>query len=197
VRHQLERLYHLAEADNLESILEHGLLSTASLIALAVADPDERARLLRGHRPDNLRLPNGVLIRDQAPMPPSALAKALDGGLTPEDWYAFLNGFVFLWPDLDRMERQRHACGERPQYVLTFDGAALLEQLGSDAFVSPINSGNARRRPARRDRETILPYSSWSRDGWPSGQRTRPPAEVLFRCAVPAKAPFLLGVEAI
>jgi hypothetical protein len=30
----------------------------------------------------------GVTIRDQRPMPPSALAQVLDDGLEPSDWYA-------------------------------------------------------------------------------------------------------------
>jgi hypothetical protein len=34
--------------------------------------------------------------------------------------------------------------------VLTFDGAALLDRFAAEAFVSPINSGNARRKAARR-----------------------------------------------
>ncbi len=37
------------------------------------------------------------------------------------------------------MERQRHACGDRPQVLLTFDAPKLLETFGTDAFVSPIN----------------------------------------------------------
>ncbi len=124
--HPLERLYHLAEADNLASILQYGLMSTKQLLELTnVAEP-ERARILRQHRPDHVRLSEGVLVRDQRPMPPAALGPALQDGLTPSDWYALLNGHVFLWPDLDRMERQRRACGDRPQALLVFDGAALL-----------------------------------------------------------------------
>ena len=59
------------------------------------------------------------MIRDQRPMPPAALAPALDDGLLPSDWYALLNGFVFLWPDRERMNRQRRAYASRPQLVLT------------------------------------------------------------------------------
>lgn len=196
VTRRLARLYHLAEADNLPSILEHGLLSTARLLGLAGIVGAEREARLRAHRPGNLHLPTGVLIRDQRPMPPRALAGALQGGLEPADWYALLNGFVFLWPVRERMDRQLRACGARPQVVLTFDGAALLQALGAQAFLSPINSGNARRRPAPRGRDTLVPYERWVREGWPTGQRTRPPAEALFACDVPARAPYLLDVAA-
>jgi hypothetical protein len=194
MRRSLERLYHLAEAENLASILAHGLMSTERLVPLAGISEPAGTALLRTHRPDNVRLSMGMVIRDQRPMPPAALARALEEGLQPPDWYALLNSFVFLWPDRERLERQRRACGSRPQTLLTFDSAALLDRFHAEAFVSPINSGNARRKPARRGRHTFLPYAAWRGDGWPAGRRGRPPAEFLFRCVIPTHAPYLLDV---
>ena len=194
---RIEHLYHLAEADNLPSILQHGLMSTESLLGLVGMPQAERGVLLRRHRPDSFRLSKSVLIRDQRPMPPSALARALVGGLEPADWYALLNGYVFLWPDRDRMERQRQACGGRPQALFTFDGMALLSRFGRDAFASPINSGNARRKPALRGRHTLVPYADWLRHGWPTGSRARPPAEVLFRCPIPVQPPYLIDLTEV
>lgn len=191
----VERLYHLAEGENLSSIMEHGLLSTEKLLEMAGLSEPERVSLLRGHRLDCVRLPSGTVVRDQRPMPPAALAPALDDGLEPADWYALLNAHVFLWPDADRMERQRKACGDRQQYILTFDAVALFKRFGDRAFVSPINSGNARRKPARRGRDTFVPYASWSQYGWPTGVRLRPPAEFLFQCSIPTTAPYLINVQ--
>ena len=193
----IERLYHLAEADNLTSILQHGLMSTERLLSLVGMPEAERAALLRRHRPNSSRLSESVLIRDQRPMPPATLARALMDGLEPADWYALLNGHVFLWPDRKRMDRQRQACGGRPQALLTFDGAALLDRFGAEAFMSPINSGNARRKPAPRGQDTLVPYGNWLRAGWPTGQRTRPPAEVLFRCPIPVQALYLIDIAEI
>ena len=139
-------LHHLAEADNLDSILKRGLMSTKRLVGMVNLPERERKTLLRNHRPECVRLAKGVLIRDQRPMPPTALSRALDEDLMPSDWYEFLNGFVFFWPDQKRLERQRRACGDRPQILLTFDSAALFGHFGASAFVSPINSGNARRK---------------------------------------------------
>lgn len=190
-------LYHLAEAENWNSIAINGLLSTTALIDQANMPEQERNALLRNHRPKGIRLPNGVFIRDQAPMPPSALAKALDDDLQPADWYAFLNSFVFFWPDLGRLDRQRRACGVRPQIMLTFNAAALISDFGLDLFVSPINSGNARRKPALRGLNTILPYQQWRREGWLGRPRTHPPAEFLFRCPIPAQAPYLIATSHI
>jgi hypothetical protein len=177
--------------------MEHGLMSTARLLDLVRIAESKRATLLRGHRPDSVRLSETVIIRDQRPMPPAALARALDDGLEPADWYELLNGFVFFWPDHDRMIRQRLACGDRPQVLLTFDASSLLSRFGMETFVSPINSGNARRKPALRGRETLVPYSMWLRDGWPTGERSRPPAEFLLRCNVPIEAPFLIDVTQV
>jgi hypothetical protein len=193
----IERLYHLAEADNLPSILQHGLMSTERLLSLVGVPAAEHATLLRRHRPDAFRLSESVLIRDQRPMPPAALARSLRDGFEPADWYALLNGHVFLWPDRKRMDRQRGACGGRSQALLTFDGAALLDRFGAEAFMSLINSGNARRKPAPRGQDTLVPYANWLRAGWPTGQRNRPPAEVLFRCPIPVQVPYLIEIAEI
>jgi hypothetical protein len=191
---RIETLYHLAEASNVASILERGLMSTAELLDLARVPEPERTTLLRGHRPNGVCLPNGLVIRDQRPMPPGALVRAPDDGLQPADWYALLNSFMLFWPDRERLERQRLACGDRPQRILTFDAAALLDAFKNHAFVSPINSGNARRKPARRGRSTLVPYMTWSSQGWPVRERSRPVAELLFACTIPAKAPYLIDI---
>ena len=194
VMRRIDRIYHLAEAENLPSILERGLMSTERLLdETRIGDP-ERTGLLRGHRPSSVRLSGGALIRDQRPMPPTALAPALEDGFEPSDWYALLNGFVFFWADRDRMLRHLSACHGRPQALLTFDAAALFDRFAADAFVSPINSGNARRKAARRGRNTLVAYTTWLQEGWPTGQRTRPPAEILVRGIVPTQAPFLIDI---
>lgn len=36
-------------------------------------------------------------------MPPRALARCLDPGLAPADWYTLLNGCVFFWLDPERV----------------------------------------------------------------------------------------------
>jgi hypothetical protein len=78
--------------------------------------------------------------------------------------------------------------------VLTFDSTALLEQFQTEAFVSPINSGNARRKAAQRGRKTFVPYTTWSRQGWPTGRAGRAPAEFLFRCTIPSQSPYVIDI---
>src|SRR5688500_2286593 len=119
-------VYHLAEAENWASIERHGLLSTSRLLDLAGVNGEPRIMLERRQRRASVKLPNGVIVRHQLPMPPAALARCLAGGLTPEDWYALLNSRVFFWFDPERLNRQRLACGPQPQVVMTLDAERML-----------------------------------------------------------------------
>ncbi|MBV8586554.1 MAG: hypothetical protein JO308_09735 [Verrucomicrobia bacterium] len=192
--------YHLAEPGNLASIRRHGLLSTDRLLDLAKMPQKEREAILFQHRPESVVLPNGVIIRDQKPMPPRLLARALPKDEPPSAWYRFLNRFVFLWSKRERVERHLRACG-RPQILLTFDADQLLGQLGDRIYLSPINSGNARRRPAPRSTLIFVPYREWVETGWrkvgdQSRARSYPPAEILLEGNLPLE-PFLVSASMI
>jgi hypothetical protein len=186
-------VYHLAEAANWPSIEKHGLLPATELIARAGLSGADRERLERSQRPGHTVLPDGVEIRDQRPMPEAALSACLVG-LNPADWYVLVNARVFFWLDLARLNRHRAAYAPRPQLVLTLDAAGLVADYGDRAAVSPINSGNARRRPARRGAATFVPYMEWVRSGWASEavalgtrerRRSHPPAELTVTGAIP------------
>ncbi|MBV9878812.1 MAG: hypothetical protein JO025_29055, partial [Verrucomicrobia bacterium] len=103
--------YHLADPANWPSIRQHGLLSTERLLDLAKVPEKEREAILFHHRPESVVLSNGVTIRDQKPMPPLLLARALPKDVSPSEWYRFLNRFVFLWSNRERVERHLGACG--------------------------------------------------------------------------------------
>jgi hypothetical protein len=191
--------YHWADPANLPSIREYGLLSTERLTRLAGLTGPERAAMLSQYRPNQVELPNGIVIRDQTPMPPALLAKALPPGVSPSDWYRLLNGFVFLWGSPERAERHRVAFAGSPQVLLVFDAALLLRELGDRVLLSPINSGNARRRPAPRSRSLFVPYREWSDQGWPviEGQRRSRsvmPAEIVLKGHLPLE-PFLTDMR--
>ena len=191
--------YHWADPANLPSIRQHGLLSTKGLVSLAGLKGPERAALLSQYRPHRVELPNGIVIRDQTPMPPALLAKALPPGVSPSDWYRLLNGFVFLWASFERAERHRGAFGRSSQVLLVFDAILLLRELGDRVLLSPINSGNARRWPAPRSPRLFVPYHEWSAQGWPAigGQRRSRsvmPAEIVLEGHLPLE-PFLTDMQ--
>jgi hypothetical protein len=188
--------YHLAEPANLASIRRHGLLSTERLLNVAKVPENEREAILCQHRPESVVLANGAIIRDQKPMPPHLIARALPKDVSPCEWYRFLNGFVFLWSNRERFERHLGACG-RPQILLAFDASQLLKQLGDSIYLSPINSGNARRRPAPRSIDTFVPYREWLKSGWramdgETRRRSGAPAEILVPGKLTLK-PFLVA----
>jgi hypothetical protein len=194
--------FHLAEPANWPSIRRHGLLSTERLLDLAKVPKKEREAILFQHRPESVVLANGVIIRDQKPMPPHLLARALPKDVTPSAWYHFLNRFVFLWSNRARVERHLRACGARPQLLLAFDASQLLKQLGDRIYLSPINSGNARRRPAPRSPDIFVPYREWIQSGWRSTdgekrRRSSPPAEILLEPGNLTLDPFLVSARMV
>ena len=195
-------IYHMAEAANWPSIREYGLLPATDLIARAGLIGADRDILERAQRPDHTVLPKGAEIRDQKPMPTSALRACLVG-LTPADWCALINARVFFWFDPDRLNRQRAACGSRPQVVLTFDAPALVAAYEDMVALTPINTGNARRAPARRSAATFVPYESWIESGWASEvaslgtkerSRSHAPVELTVVGPIPDASRFVLAV---
>jgi hypothetical protein len=192
-------LFHLAEDCNQRSIEQLGLLSASDLI--------ERAGLAavwhKRHRPHRLVLPSGVVLRDQKPMPPATLKGCLRG-MTPEEWYRLLNSKIFFWIDLERLNRQRNACGRFTQILYVVKTEKLLERYAASVALTPINSGNARRRPAARGAKTFVPYLDWVERGWQAEQhdeRTRPrsyaPVEFTVSRAIPDWMDFVHEVRVL
>jgi hypothetical protein len=200
-----DRVYHLAEAANWPSIQRHGLLSAGRLIQTSELAEADRVRLERGQRLTHTELSSGVQIRDQRPMPPAALERCLCG-MSPADWYATINARVFFWVDVERLNRQRAACEPRPQVVMAVDTAALVAAYDERVAVIPINTGNARRKPARRGAATFVPLAEWVKSGWtseaaalgiPSRRASHQPAELTVIDAVPDILHFVVGTFAL
>ena len=196
-------VYHLAEADNWPSIQRHGLFSTRALLERTGIHGSIRAALEREHRPKRTILPNGLVIRDQKPMPPAALERCLVG-LIPTQWYELLNSNVFFWFDIERLNRQRRACGSFPQVVLKIATHRLLDHYAVQTALTPINSGNARRKPALRGAATFVPYRVWAETAWLSesqalGTRSRsrrhPPVELAVTDSVADVMHFVVDVR--
>lgn len=198
--HYLHKIYHLADARNWSSIQARGLLSAEQLLIQA-----KQTDLIQNYRNHTTTLNSGLVIRDQRPIPPHALANCLAPGLTPADWYALLNRYVFFWIDFERLNRQLRAC-KTSQYILTIDADKLIEQYAPQAAVTPFNVGNARRAAAYRSLSTFVPYNLWTNSRWQSesrlpGSKERPrchkPVEFTVLNAVPNIIDFIIDCQRV
>ena len=197
-------IYHLADEANWASIQCLGLLSASRLMDLAGMTAAERERMECAQRQASITLPTGAVLRDQVPMPPAALVRCLIG-MTPAEWYALVNSKVFFWFDPGRLDRQRRAGGASPRaVVMTVDAERLLAAHGARAALSAINTGNARRKPAPRGRQSFVSYAAWLDSRWASeaaalGTRPRaashPPAELTVEEGVPDAMDFVLSLR--
>jgi hypothetical protein len=197
-------IYHLAEAENWPRIQQYGLLSAHVLLEQAKLAGKERYALEHEQRRSHTTLANGVQIRDQKPMPPAALVRCLIG-MTPQQWYAWINSHVFFWFDYARLNRQRAACGPRPQVALTIDAQALIAAYQAHIALTPINTGNARRQPALRSRASFVPYATWLDSRWDTEaqalgttprKRSHAPVELTVRNACEIKR-FVVSAQAL
>lgn len=196
-------VYHLAEAENWPSIQRYGLLSTRALLDRIGMNGSCRAAIEREHRPNRIILPTGVVIRDQKPMPPAALEGCLVG-MTASQWYELLNSKVFFWFDPERLNRQRRACSDFPQVVLKIATDRVLRRYTAQTALTPINTGNARRKPALRGAATLVPYRVWADSAWlyetqalgtHPRSRGHPPVELTVTDSVPDVMEFILSVH--
>lgn len=149
------QLYHMAEGGSWGSVQHHGLLSTSRLLDLFEVGAADREPIESRRRPAKVHLSHPkhglATIRDQKPLHEPGLRRSLVG-MEVSDWYRMLSGFVFFWPRWDNLLRMANS----PEYrddvrlVLTLDTRALLDAAGDAVRLSAINSGYARRNPARR-----------------------------------------------
>jgi hypothetical protein len=159
-------LYHMAEPDSWESIEGKGLLSTSALLDLFEINGKRRFAIESCHRPNSVAIEHPrhgrAVIRDQKPMRESALLKCRDG-VTPRQWYEFLNKRVFLWATLHRLESllRARAYREKEHVVLKVDTAKLLSKYGESILLSPINSGSTIYRPVPRSIKMFRPPKSY------------------------------------
>jgi hypothetical protein len=166
IRH-FPRLWHMAEDGSFESIREHGLLSTSSLLNLYGIGGKERIALVSQRRPESVTISRSgfpdAVVRDQKPMTESALKKCLAKDVTPRQWFEILNDRAFFWLSRDRLRGllDARAYRGRPQMVLTVDTASLLETHRDRIELCPLNSGATIYNPQPRGRDTFLPVADY------------------------------------
>jgi hypothetical protein len=181
------RLYHMAQDGSWPLIKRLGLLSTEALLdAFRVEDPC-RGAIIGEHRPSSVAIRSALYgeaaVRDQIPMRDAILARVLEGGMTPADWYRLLNSFVFFWPTEARLLTllSARAYRGRVHTVLVVDTARLLDHHGGRVRLSPINSGNTLFDARPRGRATFHTIDDYP---FTEMRRRRGPASAIAEIAV-------------
>lgn len=153
-------VYHISEGGSWDSVRKLGLLSTSALLDACGISGEEREAIESAHRPSRVVIEHpeygNIVIRDQDPMsdrPESGiyLHKLLEAGLTPAEWFKFLNGKVFFWvsyPDFLNMLCAR-LYRNRSHWVLKVDTRSLLGEHATHASISDQNSGSLYSRRTR------------------------------------------------
>jgi hypothetical protein len=191
-------LYHMAEKDSWSSIKANGLLSTSAVLDRFNISGATRVALEEDHRSEKVAVgPAGaqIVLRVQKPMRPSRLAEALIDGTTPQQWYKFLNGRVFMWAQEHRLLGLLHALHYRnlEHDVLTIDTRALMACYHNQVWLCRMNSGNCFPVPHKRgmnDFRRIADYPTKA-----NGDPFKEVVEVVVDYAVPDLAIYVLEVR--
>jgi hypothetical protein len=189
------RLYHVTDGGAWASIRTHGLLSTSALLGLYGVQGPVRTGFESERRPAGMILRSDglpdVLVRDQSPMSDRVLLRCLTDGMTPREWYRILNGKVFFWTSMQRLQRLLTAKAGRDvaQLVFTVDTQSLVNTHRDRVRLSGMNTGSTIRKPLPRGPKTFLPIPEFPYD---ERRRTRAPSDALVELVVEGAVPDIM-----
>ena len=154
-------LFHLASAGTWPSIATHGLLSTQNIASRHFASQVDRNQFLSEHRKQSVPL-GDFLIRDQKPLGPWNLSRALEGsGLTNEDWIRLLNERVYFSPTRKRLFALWAAYADRRNLCLEVETASMLQAHSARVQISRMNAGTVKLPTHKRGAELFVPLQSY------------------------------------
>ena len=198
------RVWHMAADGGWEGIQKHGLLSVSRLLDLYEVSGDDRLAIESARRPHSVALSKkglpGAVVRDNKPMFESVLARNLQDGLAPRDWYEILNRKSFFWVDRDRLERllKAKAYAGKPQIILEIETEALLAAHEGDVYLSAINSGQTLYGGSPRGLSTFKSIADFPGGSGKGGSKQNPRiVELVVEGGVPDIASMVLKVERI
>lgn len=191
------KLYHMAEDGTWPSIRELGLMSTTAALDHFKIAGDERVLHEVTHRPEKVAIgPVGsqITLRDQKPMFPDRLEKALQG-VTTTEWYKFLNDKVFMWAQEHRLFGLLGARGynKLEHDVLTIDTAKFMAKHADRVWLCPMNSGNTFPMPHLRGLGTFQRLVDYPVKA--NGSPQKEVVEVVTDYSVPDISEFVIDVR--
>lgn len=173
------RLYHLTHVDNWESIQRIGLQSTSALLDLFGIVGETRRVLEASNRRELVPIrsdTHGVaILRDQKPMDDRGLGRALQDGITPEEWYRTVNRHVFFWVDRSRVERLLGARAYRHSRhaLIVARTRDVLDRHHGNTVLSPINTGATKPMPHPRGKDCFVPLAAYPFASWNQKRKGR------------------------
>ena len=187
-------LYHFAEPGAWEAIRLNGLLSTSALLDLYSISGDSRFRLESMKRSKTERLTKAGLpdafIRDQHAINDTNLRQALTDGITPQQWYEFLNRKVFFWAEPERLCGMAKAYTHSDHEVIVLDTRRFVAAYRERIRLSHMNSGATRLPSHRRG------YATFCRiEDYPYAKRRKKVAEVCVDIEIPDVVRFVRYVR--
>ena len=164
------QLYHFAEP------------GTSALLDIYDINGARRFRLESTKRSTTERLSKPGLppafIRDQHAINETILRRTLIDSITPRQWYEYLNGKVFFWAELERLNRMVNAyrCGE----LIVLNARRFVKAYRNRIRLSHMNSG------ATRSPYHYRGYTTFCRiEDYPYSRRRKKVAEVCIDVGVP------------
>ena len=160
------RLYHMAHEDSWPAIQRYGLLTTRSILKLWEVESSERICIEGQIRKSSIELVHPrhgkAVIRDQKPMYEEKLRRALID-CRPEEWCQLLNGKVFFWPSIERLQTHMSARMNRGKthLVLTIDSYRLTKTYEDRITLCSMNSGNTIPFAQKRGKGSFMKMSDY------------------------------------
>ena len=182
-------LYHMAAGGSWASIQEFGLMTTTQQVARCSPDQEVKAAILNARRrqiywlegPDGRRLS----VRDQKPLFEHNLVLE---GTDLQGWLDILNGRVFFWVTLQRVETLLNARAYRDSFhdVLTLDTRSLVSDHLASIRLAGINTGATIFPTApKRGPDTFQTIDAFNWSPRPRPDGSRPVVELAVLDGVP------------
>jgi hypothetical protein len=174
------KLYHMAEVGTWPSIRDRGLMSASAVLDHFGLSGRARLQYESAHRVNKVAVvpgkPGHIVLRDQKPMPPERLERALVDGTTPKQWYELINGKVFFWAEEHRLFGLLGARDYRnlEHDVLTIESASFIRAYAGHIWLCHMNSGNTWPMPHVRGVDIFKRISDY-----PSNARGNPAKPVV------------------
>ena len=185
----------MAQHGSWPNIRKYGLLSTTALLDLFQKTGEERSKIESHWRPSSIQIDHPkygkAVVRDQKPARPDWMERVLVG-VTPEQWYKFLNSKVFFWLCQDSLKSMLNAPTYTNSYhdVITVDTRLLVDRYFGQITLSRINSGFARFGQGKRD------FATFKRiEDYPLGLKKNTPRELAVNYGVPDIAELAISVQ--